>query len=104
MSPEESKILYQIQQKLNDMCLSNARDHKEIKIDINRAEDKLDNRVKPQLFYWVLAGVFLCLFVLGGYVYKIDNNLDQHISRAKTAFHQITGEEYVPPVDDFNKN
>ena len=79
------------------MCASNTREHKEIKEDIKRAEDKMDNRVKPQLFYWVLGGVFVCLMILGGMVMRLQDDLDLHMDRARAAFHQITGEEYVPP-------
>lgn len=97
MTPEQHETLARVEQKLNDMCVSNTREHTEIKEDIKRAEDKLDNRVKPQLFYWVLGGVFVCLFILGGYVYQIDTKIDAHMERARHAFHQITGEEYKPP-------
>ena len=97
MTPEQSKTLTRVEQKLNDMCVSNTREHLEIKGDIKRAEDKLDNRVKPQLFYWVLGGVFFVLFLFGIRIADNKWDLEKHIDKARDAFHQITGEEYVPP-------
>ena len=97
MTPKQAETLTRVEQKLNDMCSSNTREHSEIKEDLKRTEDKMDNRIKPVLFYWVLGGVFACLLILGSMVMDIKDDLEMHMDRARHAFEDITGHPYVPP-------
>ena len=107
MTPEQSKVLYQIEQKLDDMHCANKREHKEIKdiidgIQLSResrerdCEKKFDERPKMTLFKWVIGGVFVTLFFIFGLVVNLDIKVDIIDDKFNSAYHQITGEPYNP--------
>ena len=116
MTPEQSKVLYQIEQKLNDMCASNTREHKEIKDDIQKIEEyqndrsfecekKFDERPKMNLFMWVLGGmggIVLTLSVIFGgislsnnkTIAAISHELQDHIAFSVIVYEEITGKKW----------
>ena len=111
MTPEQAKTLAKIEQKLDDLCVNNTRDHKQINDRLNiqdgehttrniECQKMFDVRPKMNLFLWFMAGIFLCIFTIGGFVYHIDVKIGDHIEVARTAYHQLTGNEFVRPSQD----
>lgn len=111
MTPEQAKTLAKIEQKLNDMCGSNTREHKEIKdtqiniwekIDVNKTEvyQALNNRPRWNVIMWLMGGIFTCLLFIGGFTYATKERLNKHVELSKDVFHQITGEEYKGETSD----
>ncbi|HUU86372.1 MAG TPA: hypothetical protein VMX17_01295 [Candidatus Glassbacteria bacterium] len=105
MTPDQAKILAQIEQKLDDLCQHNANEHKELKSTINDIykkvdEDKtevyraLNNRPRWNVIMWLLGGFFLALVAVAGFAYRTDVKLTTHIEISKQVFHQLTGIEF----------
>ena len=102
MTPDQAKILAQIEQKLDDLCQHNANEHKELKSTINDIykkvdEDKtevyraLNNRPRWNVIMWLLGGVFASLIIIGSFMYDIDNKIEKHISAGEKIYLQDTG-------------
>ena len=120
MTPEQAKILGQIEQKLNDICHSNAREHKEIKEQIQKnldiMEDRFlnygdrnqtqriecqrmfDERPTNTLFYWVVGGVGGLILVgfitLTGLIMDARDKIDRHIYYSAYVYNQVTGQAW----------
>jgi len=97
MTPEQAKILAQIEQKLNDFCRSNYLEHKEIKevqININKKLDAdksevykaLNNRPKWSVTMWLIGGIFACLLMIATMTYRVDTKIENHIVAGEKAW------------------
>ena len=108
MTPEQAKTLAKIDQKLDDLYVNNAREHKEIKdnmvrqngfkeTQVHEYQKMFDSRPKMTLFLWFMAGIFAVMFTIGGFVYHIDVKIEDHLDNARAVYHQLTGKEFVTP-------
>jgi hypothetical protein len=97
MTPEQAQVLTRVEQKLNDMCVSNTREHKEIKdnlkdivlkVDTDKTEvyKALNNRPKWSVTMWLIGGIFTVLLLIGTFMYKIDTNIENHIVAGEKAW------------------
>ena len=116
MTPEQEKTLNQIEQKLNDMCVSNTKEHKEIKdtikdiqkyqtdrVDI--CEKRFEDRPKYNVFMWIVGGIGATVITLsiifGGIVISNNKNiatitheLNDHIAFAVIVYEEVTGKKW----------
>jgi hypothetical protein len=111
MTPEQAETLGKIKQKLDDLCVGNASEHKEIKqtqndiynkIDVNKTEvyQALNNRPRWNVIMWLLGGVFASLLIVASMLYNVDNRLEQHLDNARAVFQKLTGEPWTGDVKD----
>lgn len=107
MTPDQAQALGRVEQKITDMCITNTKEHKEIRdvIDIMQAskeqrelasDKKFEARPTNKIFYWVMTGVFGMLFFIFGMMINLDSKINLHIDHAQDAYYQITGERYTP--------
>jgi len=100
-------VLGSISQKIDDMLVTNTLEHGEIKetiasIQLSRETKELDcgskfeRRTTNKIFFWVMSGIFLTLLMIFGYVVSIDKKVENHLVNARDAYHEITGDIYVP--------
>ena len=102
MTPEQAKVLNQIEQKVNDLCVNNTREHDEIKTRIkdvvnsqnervDKCDTRFDERPKTNFIIKLMGGmcaVVFALSILFGTVSllnriniaTISHELHQHIS------------------------
>ena len=107
MTPEQAQILGRVEQKITDMCITNTKEHEEIKdkfeaIQASKetreiiCDKKFENRLTNKIFFWVMTGVFAGLFFLFGMMTNIDHKLNMQINDTKDVYYQITGKTYTP--------
>jgi len=116
MTPEQEKTLNQIEQKLNDMCVSNTKEHKEIKETIKDIQDyqntrvldcekRFEDRPKYNIFMWIVGGIGATVITLsiifGGIVISNNKNiatitheLNDHIAFAVIVYEEVTGKKW----------
>jgi len=108
MTPNQAQALGRVEQKITDMCVTNTKEHREIKdiIDVMQtskelrelaSDKKFEARPTNKIFYWIMTGVFGMLFFIFGMLVNLDNKVDTHIINAQDAYYQITGDIYTPP-------
>jgi len=102
MTPEQNEMLIRVEQKLTDFSVSNSADHAAIKvtqdvIDSRLNETKkevyaaLNNRPRWDVIMWLLAGVFVSLITISGFIYNIDRDIQQHIVAGEKIYLEDTG-------------
>ena len=115
MTPEQAKTLGKIEQKLNDMCSSNTKEHDQIRNQIQHNLDQVeikmidkngqaqvrqlecrkmfDSRPKMPLMLWLFGGVFACLIIIGGLIFEVRNVVEVHIDKGEQYILEQTGEK-----------
>jgi len=111
MTPEQAKSLAQIEQKLNDLCVSNTAEHVELKgttndiykvVDENKSEmyKALNNRPRWSVVMWLIGGVFGCIAIIGTLMWHLDRKLEVHMDNSRAIYQQLTGQPWEGDIQD----